>query len=323
MSAQAQPFRRFLIIRNPVSTNAAIAARRISELQRAFPAVEAIVVETLPGGREANARLLRPYGPKLGRQTLLCIAGGDGTINTILEELLHDPKLPAAARHTPIFPLWGGNANDLAHMLNGRGWRTNLPALIRAGQVIKVFPLSCSLTDAHGKVTTHVAAAYASFGASAITTQVLSKQTVRLQATLSRIPLLRSINEVFIAVPAMTQAPKFLALEQERHKTVYEYAFFNGSRFAKINGVKRKLNDQTFHKAIIERKRLSDLVISAVALSRKGQANKFETTHADFTILEATWVQFDGEPMHVYAGTQVAIDIDRQPFYALSNRLTP
>jgi diacylglycerol kinase family enzyme len=312
------PFNRIIIVRNPVSTNSRAAARRISELSQSFPGVEFMTIETVAGGREANARLFRPYAEQLGTKTLLCIAGGDGTINTILEALLNDEKLPDEAHKTPVLPLWGGNANDLAHMLNGKAYRADLPAFVQNGKIIKVFPLTCQMTDTNNNSTIRLAACYASFGASAATTQALSKQTVR--AELSRFPLLRFIRELLFATRTMTQSPKFAANEAGRDKSIYEYIFFKGPRFAKVSGVRRKLTDKTFHRVVVERKRLSDIIAFIRSLSDPKRARQFESTHAEFTALEATWAQFDGEPTRVYAGTRVIIDVADRPFYALSTR---
>jgi len=317
----SKPFRRFLVVRNPVSTNAHTAVRRIADLERSFPDMECAVIETLPGGREANAALLRPFAKKLGKDTLLCIAGGDGTINMVLETLLNDMKLSEEARRTPILPLWGGNANDLAHMLNGRAKRANLPKLVASDEVVKVFPLVCSMTDTSGNVVVRLAACYASFGASAISTLELSKQTARAHIPLSRIPLLRFMWELLIVIPAMSQSPTFTTSEDGKSRSVYEHVIFNGPRFAKITGVKRKLTDQTFHRVVVEQKRLSDLLTFAGALTRPKQAAKFETTHTEFTVLEGTWAQFDGEAMRVYAGTHITVTVGTVPFYALSNRV--
>ncbi len=321
MNQSSTRFHRFLIIRNPVSTNAAVALRRITALQRAFPNAEHITVETLPGGRAANAALLDPYADKLGPDTLLCIAGGDGTINMVLESLLGNQNLPAQAHQTPVLPLWGGNANDLAHMLNGAGRKTNVPELVRTSSVTKVHPLICTLTDANGQAVTHIAACYISFGASALTAQTLST-TFRARTLLSRIPVLRFIGELLIVVPAMTQAQTFLATEDGSRKTVYEYIFFNGPRFAKVSGVKRRLGEQNFHRALVEHKRLLNVLKSAVALMHPAQADKLKATRAEFTALEATWAQFDGEATRVYAGTRVVIAVAGEPFYALSRRIS-
>src|SRR5579883_2593848 len=74
-------FDTFIVICNPISTDAHKAARRIQELKHLFPDAEHIVLNTARGGRSANGRLLAKYADKFGRRTLLCVAGGDGTMN--------------------------------------------------------------------------------------------------------------------------------------------------------------------------------------------------------------------------------------------------
>jgi diacylglycerol kinase family enzyme len=314
------PFDSFLIIRNPASTSVTAANRRIAELQRAFPSATCHIIDTRPGGKAANRALLHDQAGQLGRRTLLCVAGGDGTINLVLDSLLHDPALSAQGRQTPIFPLWGGNANDLACMLNGGPRSANTTAIVRTGSIVAVFPLVCSFTNRQGRQTTHLAACYTSFGASAITTQILGQKKSTSNA-LFRQPGLRFIREVLIAISGMSHAPTFAINSDGQTKTVYEYIFFNGPRFAKVTGVRRQLIDQKFHGVLLGKKRLSGVLASMAALNRKNQAHKFEHTQANFTVRQTTWSQFDGETIRVPAGTTVTISVAEQPFFALSTRL--
>ncbi|HEU4966333.1 MAG TPA: hypothetical protein VFT53_02520, partial [Candidatus Saccharimonadales bacterium] len=57
-------FDTFIVICNPISTDAHKAARRIQELKRLFPDAEHIVINTARGGRGANGRLLSKYADK-------------------------------------------------------------------------------------------------------------------------------------------------------------------------------------------------------------------------------------------------------------------
>lgn len=315
-------FRRFVIVRNPVSTNAALAAKRIADLRHAFPDIECTAIDTVPDGRTANAKLLRKHAALLGPDTLLGIAAGDGTVNMVLEILLSDPKLPDEARRTVVLPLWGGNANDLAHMLNGPAHRTHISALVHAGSAVKIYPLLCKLRDADGTTTTRHAACYVSFGASAATAHVLDK-TVRKRPLLDYFPPLRFARELSVAISAMRRAPTFLARESGKQKAVYECIFFKGSRFAKVNGVKRRLTDRTFHQALVEHKRLADVMRFVSVLTRRKLAGQLERTHAVFTVLDETWAQLDGEVLQIRPNTQIEISIASQPFYALSTRIPP
>ncbi|HKR82008.1 MAG TPA: diacylglycerol kinase family protein [Candidatus Saccharimonadales bacterium] len=314
-----QQFERYIVVSNPKSTNAQNAARRIAELRALAPPAEVIVVETSAEGRLANMRLLRQFADKLGERTLLCIAAGDGTINSIIEGLLSDPELPETARQTPVLPLWCGNANDLAHMLNGRAYKAKLSTLVTTGKLVKIFPICCTLTDKNGKVERRLAACYVSFGASAYTTKVLAK-AIRQPTLFHRWPMGRFLQELGIVIGAMRQAPPFAATEDGQQKTIFEYIFFNGPRFAKVEGVKRRLADKSFHRVAVGRKRLSSIAASLFTLTRR-DSSALEATHAAFTTLEPTWAQFDGESADIPEGTLVEITVADKPFIALATRL--
>ena len=83
-SVASPTFSRLLVIKNPASTNARGAARYLALLRAAFPDADCMVIETRPGGREANWEHLRTYAGLLGKRTLLCVAGGDGSVNLSL-----------------------------------------------------------------------------------------------------------------------------------------------------------------------------------------------------------------------------------------------
>ncbi len=116
-------FNHFVVLVNPASTNAARVEHSISELRRMYPAGEVVVRHTLPT-EKANRRQIARWAAGFRPGTLLCIGAGDGTVNLVVEVLLQAPGLSAEARRTPILPLWGGNANDLACMLNGPAGKT-------------------------------------------------------------------------------------------------------------------------------------------------------------------------------------------------------
>ncbi len=306
----------FIVVCNPKSTNARNTERRIAEIRSSSPDAEVIMIETSPKGYAVNKRLLGQYADKLGPHTLVCIAAGDGTINSVIEGLLSDPKLSPAARKTPILPLWCGNANDLAHMLNGKSYQAHIAHLLERGQIVKVYPLACTLTGARSE--TRHAACYTSFGASAYTTQALGR-AIRQQTLFHRWPLARFMQELGIVISAMRQAPVFRAAQDGRELTIFECIFFNGPRFAKVVGVRRRLTDRNFHKAIVERKRFSDVMISIFKLSRRNSV-ALTATQAHFTALDDTWAQFDGEAVEIPAGTDVHITVASRPFYALTTK---
>ena len=140
------PFDRFVVFTNPRSSERHQANKKVLELIQLFPHVPIETFETATGGAAAYARLLEEHVAELGPHTLLCIAAGDGSINYLIQALLFEAVLPAEVRHTPVLPLWGGNGNDLASMLNGRVSRTTVRMIFEHANVAPVRPMHFRLT---------------------------------------------------------------------------------------------------------------------------------------------------------------------------------
>lgn len=313
-------FERLIVLRNPVSTDAHRAARRIRDLQQQQPDAELIILDTRRRGREANAALLRQHSNKLGEHSLLCIAGGDGTINMVLDILLREPSLSEAARRTPILPLWGGNANDLAFMLNGPPTRGTFKALFAKGKVVAVHPLLCTL-ERKGIVKTHLAACYASFGASGFAMQELER-TIRSRSPMRQPAVTRFGQELVEVSRLLLRAPTFTVSESNKDKVIFERVFLNGSRFAKIAAVPLKLTDQRFHRTTAEHKSIFTLLFRIAELVRDRAGRRMAATYDHFTIRDRVWAQFDGEVLSIPANTEVTITVAEVPFYALTTRFS-
>lgn len=313
-------FQKIVVVRNPVSTNAGRADSRIAELTATFPGCELAVIETVPGGREANRKALREHADLFGAETLLCIVAGDGTTGMIIEALLTDPVYSEEVRAMPVLPLWGGNANDLAHMLNGSPNRATMKKLIGNGKSVAVYPLQLKMTLPHRAMSSSIAACYISFGASAFAADRLGRTPTRNQGKLGAVPVVRFLRELIAVIGSLVNAPTFEVEEDGSHITVYEYVCFNGPRFAKVNGVKRPLGNRTFHRAVVKKKAFLSVAFSIAILANKRKAHELETQHAKFRTLSDTWAQLDGETLQLPAGSTVEIMVAPQPFYALATR---
>jgi diacylglycerol kinase family enzyme len=314
-------FSRVVVLRNPVSTSAKQGLHRIAELKRLFGEDRVTVIETVPGGAAANRRVLRKHAKLLGPHTLLCIVAGDGTVGMVIETLVQDSTLPEAARQTPVLPLWGGNANDLAHMLNGSANRVRLRHIFAKGEIISVHPLACRLRPHGGKPTVRIAACYASFGATAFAAAKLSEPRSR-EHPIHRIPGARFLRELIIGFSAVMEAPVFRVKEHEKVKIVYERTFTTGSRFAKVERLPLKLTDNAFFLNTLEDKRWLSAIPRLFQATQKRLASRFTNDHADFTIEEKTLAQFDGEPAEIPANTKISVTLCEQPFYAVSTVFT-
>jgi diacylglycerol kinase-like protein len=318
-----QRFERILVLCNPASTRAKEAWRHIQDLKELSPGDGWKIVETTGEGRKSNQALLRELAPDLGEHTLLCIAAGDGTVNMVIDLLLTDPALPEAARRTPILPLWGGNANDLAHMLNGRPWRTSLRTMLEQGSIIPIHPLQCELEGAGpGAPCRHLAACYASFGASAFAAHRLS-QPNRRRHPLDAVPGGRVLKELVVVIKAMLDAPQINVGEGDQTTKFYEHIFLKGSRFAKVKGVRLDLTDPHFYHTVMRHKRARSLFfhIWELTRARPHKPTRVAGDHAEFTLLDPAWAQFDGEVLELPARAHVTVTLSKRSFYALSTKL--
>jgi diacylglycerol kinase family enzyme len=320
-SRQSPLFRSFVVYFNPAGTHAAAVRHRIDEIKRLAGERPVVVIETSPKGRKSNAALLEKHVGLLGEDTLLCIAAGDGTTNQIIEALL-TASLPAKARRTPILPLWGGNANDLAHMLNGPAYRTKIKEIIRSGQVIPIHPLQCDLTSRGSKPKTYLAACYASLGVTGFAARRLNTSSYR-SSKLHRLPGGRLLHDLVVVLSALMEAPSFGVKEHGGVRSVYELSFYNGSRMGKLERLPAKLTDEMFYLNRLENKRLLSVIPRFVEMTRKGVSQNLLRNYASFTTQEESWAQFDGEPVKVPPRTKVQVQLSPRPFYALSTTLTP
>jgi diacylglycerol kinase family enzyme len=315
-------FERYVVIRNPASTDTHKTESRIKELKKIVTQDRIVVLDTMPDGQAANALLLQQHQALLGRRTLLCIGGGDGTVHLVLNTLLGDNALSETARHTPILPLWAGNANDLAYMLNGSPLRTSLAKMLRLGKVVAIHPLMCKLAHADGHTTTFVASNYAGFGASGFTLKKMER-SLRTRSPMRQFAVSRMGLELVEVTRLLMRAPRFRILEDGKESLIFERVFLKGSRFAKIAAVPLKLTEKRFHRATVNHRDLPTILLRFAELNRDKIGRKVGSIHDSFTVLDDIWAQFDGEPVKVPAGTTIDISLSPQPFYALSNHRAP
>jgi hypothetical protein len=304
-------FERVIIIRNPVSTHAERAAKYVKDVRAQFASIEVVVLKTVRGGIEANEARLREHDELFDGKTLVGVVAGDGTFNmvvTILQRL--------GAYNATLVPLWGGNANDLAHMLNGRAPRS-LRALFNEAQTINVRPLACTLTLPDGSKETRLAICYASFGASAAAARRLG-EVIRTDHPSHVVPGVRFVREMGSGWRTLKHAQLFMVRENDTTRPLFEAAFFNGSRFAKVKALPLRLTDEHFFGSILETRSMSALLLRIAQLTNRRSTPKFIRTHASFVVEENITAQFDGETVQIAAGTLVAISLAARPISALS-----
>jgi diacylglycerol kinase family enzyme len=278
------------------------------------------VIQTSPHGQAANRELLEKHAQSFTKSTLLCIAAGDGTTNQAIETLLTSKKIPSIARRVPILPLWGGNANDLAHMLNGPAYRARLQDILKHGNIAAIHPLYCEIMRPGKPQKNRIAACYASFGVTAFAAHKLNDPAHR-KSRLQTIPGGRIVQEFITLLGAFMEAPALSFKDSNNTKIVYELSFYNGSRMAKIERLPAKLTEDMFYINTFENKKLLSIIPRLIELTRKSAPQRLMRNYSSFTVKENSWAQFDGESLKIPSNTKVRIQLFERPFYALSTSL--
>lgn len=310
-------FERIVVIRNPVSTHAERGEKYIADLRRMFPNIQVVVLKTVRGGLETNEARLRERKALFGPRTLLGVIAGDGTFNMIATILM---RVGDEAVRTVLVPLWGGNANDLAHILSGRAPRSLKRTFANARQ-ISVRALECSFALPDGSTQTHFAICYASFGASAAAARRLG-EVIRSDDPAHAIPGVRFVREAGSIRLALKRAQPFAVRTDDGTTAAFEWTFLNGSRMAKIGGLLPRLNDGYMHSVMVSHKGtpLVTMALHAIRLKRRSNGSKFRSTYESFVVEEDIAGQFDGETVAVAAGTKVTVTLARTPLKLLAAR---
>ncbi|HEY8998748.1 MAG TPA: diacylglycerol kinase family protein [Candidatus Saccharimonadales bacterium] len=307
-------FKRVVVIRNPVSTHAERAPKYITQIRAHFKDAEVTVLETVRGGIEANEKHLKPHTKLFGPETLLGVVAGDGTFNMVATILMN---ISSEARQTAMAPLWGGNANDLAHMLNGRAPRS-LTRLLAEAQTVNVRPLECTLTLPSGEKETRLAICYASFGASAAAARRLG-EVIRTDHPSHVVPGVRFVREMGSVWRTMQHSQRFTVTDEGgASRPLFEGAFFNGSRIAKVNGLPLRLAEEHFLGVTVEKRSMASLLLHIARVTRRYNAPKFQKAHAAFLVKEGVTAQFDGETVAIPADTNVEIALAQTPLRLLA-----
>ncbi len=320
--SQLPKFTRIILVVNPTSSHVSRVRGRARELKTLFPARTIEVVETTKDPLLFRTKLTSRLSEN-SRPTLLCIGGGDGTVNLVLNILMkgqHELRLD----HITLLPLWGGNANDFAYMLNGPPGRTKLKSLFALASVVPVHPFQITLTSPDKTVHIRYAACYASFGASAYATDQLDKTVHHNKKITHRPEASRFLAEVLRSFKALLDAPGFDIELRGRRVKIFEHVFINGPRVAKLSRMPVKLNEKKFYQALRpEQEPFFMFYMRLFQIFKRGGYNAITSKPQTFTTEQKVWAQFDGEAMELPAHTTITVQHAATPFYALSKKLKP
>jgi hypothetical protein len=301
-------FNRCLLVVNPSGSSYKRSIKLRASLEKAF-ADKPLVTLRLTQSEFIKPVHLRRELNKLGDESLLAIIGGDGTVNTIINELMAlGAKSPKQAT---ILPLWGGNASDLAHMANGRR-RNSVRQILRRGQRIAVHPMEFKLTKSRQSETGY-AMCYVSFGAVAFTATVLNKS--RLIQMAADIPAARLLSEIGVGAVGLLKAKRFKTRAGEN---LYDLLLINGPRIAKLYRTPAKLASPDFIELKVKHK--YPILFTHVSRLTRLWFRSTTVKERSLTVLEPTWMQYDGEVRQLESKTAVRIKPARQSVYLLATK---
>lgn len=305
-------FQHILSVENNRSTQADSRQRYLAAVQQACAEIPAISVALDEHLGDSMARI-EP-------DTLICISGGDGTVSSVVQTLLESPGLSAEQRKTPVLPLWCGNANDIAHMLNGRASAAKCKTIVEQGAAVPIYPLRCELVSPDNDETVvRLALGYVSLGVSARTAQSLNEPSFR-HNRFHAVPGFKPVNEVLLLLDAMYSSSSFSVEQDGQTNIIYDWIISKGPRMAKNVKLPVQLTDHAYYQSVV-RKNLPEVASRLGGMASGLLEPTLDTKPITFTTQEPVWAQFDGEPIQLAAGTKVTISLNPTPFYALSTSL--
>ena len=310
-------YKRCVVVVNPVSSNYDRGQQLIRQLAALFPVQQFETIELRLADYERPSWLITRLNAALDKNTLLAIAGGDGTNNLVIDTLMRSSAIANVARNVTILPLWAGNANDLAHMANGNPPRS-IETIIKRGNVVRVHPLIVT-TQHTGKTTTRLAVCYVSLGASAYASARISKPSHRGRR-IYRLPGARNLTDMASVTRAFIGAATFESDIDGAQRRIYDLAMINGPRIAKVSRIPVKLTSKNFYEVMVVRKHPAVLsylmhIIRGTDLQRRTR------TERELTINETTWAQIDGEPVQIPGNTTISIQPYDRAFHLISTKL--
>jgi len=309
-------FDNVLLIQNPNSSNASRAKNITDKLHR-LASTKPTIIKTSPDHSE-NAKSLKKYLSQSKGKTLLLIGGGDGTSHDVVN-ILMSKDLRSLAADVAILPLWGGNANDFAYMLNGLSLGKKMSKILIRGKASKLYPLEITV-EKNGKSSTKYAMCYASFGASAFVAQHFQAKPVQRGKPLKYPPFLIVLQEIWRIGVALKKAKTFTVKVDGETITIFDEVFVNGSRLSKMNTLPVKLNQKAYYHTRENNKHplISRRIASFLTGRKIGEIISKPTT---FTLQQDALAQFDGEVNQLAKGTKITVALATHPIQAITTKL--
>jgi len=308
-------FGRVVALVNPASTGGVAkgeqspAARRLAELHASKYGRAVLRIDTHEETKATQEQLHR----QLEAGDVLCIFGGDGTINSAIKALT-SPEL--SRLEVPILPMWCGNGNDLANMLNGRPKPAS--EVLDAATIRPVRPIATRLHSEAG-IVNELAAVYMGLGAGALGSRRLDAKEHRRRRFYNN-PLGRIAYEVPMLLKTFADSPEFTIEEQGELKSCFDITVANGPRMAKFAKLPVDLFEEELFAFRVDNKGTLPIARRMAALGIGIPNGTYMTNGTlDFTVKDQVLAHFDAESQIISPDTEVSIRQFETPYYALAS----
>lgn len=306
-----------IAITNPHSSNAA----RVKKYIRKFEKKLGLKIDCISSERDPlvfKKKFAAESKKYSAKPTIVLIGGGDGTVHQVVKATIDVPD--KEARNIILLPIWGGNANDFANMLNGAAIGKDLYKVIKSGEVIKIHPLEIELKNKSSTTIAH-AICYASFGASAFAADLIDKTGAARSGLFRNITAVVLAKEFFRVTSALVHAPPYKARINGKRVTIFEQVFTNGSRIAKVNRLPVKLTDKAFYSVAHQPNKHQTIIFRIIKILSGKQVGEVTDKPVNFQVKESILGQYDGEVIKIPDNTHVGIRVSKKHVYAISTRL--
>lgn len=307
-----------MAVTNPHSSNAARVTKKLRQLEKRL----GIKIFALSSERDPlvfKKKFVKKIQDYSHKPVIVLIGGGDGTVHQVVKATI-DIREPER-KNIILLPIWGGNANDFAYMLNGVPAGKSLYKVLRTGKTIKIHPLEISLTRNSTETTAH-AICYASFGASAFAADIIDKTGAAREGMFSNVAVVVISKEVFRVIRALRSALPFQARVNGKKVKIFEQVFVNGSRIAKVNRLPVKLTDKAFYSVGHQPNKHPFIVLRIIQILSGKRVGTVTNRPVTFEVKEPILGQYDGEVIKISDNTHVKISVSKKYIYALSTRLS-
>lgn len=253
------------------------------------------------------------------KKVLVAVAGGDGTVSAVANILLATQD-QAFLKSIYFLPLWGGNANDVATMLNGLSAQNTQHYLLARSSIVPIPTIEVRLK--HGKRERVIyACGYASFGATAYAARQINDERLADKSIVRFFPPLFLVRELLAVFKALFNAPLFTAQHEGKETQHYEHTFINGSRIAKVNRVPISLSEPAFFHAAVDKKHPSYFIELLRILFKRSHKEYVKRDTIALTVTEPVDAQIDGEVYRIKANTRVEVRTSSEFLYCVSTKL--